>query len=178
MSTTPVQAGNALGQLASTLFKSYDVNGDGRLDADEFSTLVAKLTGALAPAAAGQASAATSPSYASRALPASASPRAVRARLEGFDHAKLADTAHRTQKYIFARVAQQTDLTSVTDKASAEAVLRSMVPSLQSAGLEVLDVKGDKIKVVGQHSGREVWIDVIRGANSATPAFQWLPIET
>ena len=177
MSTTPIQPGNPLAQLAYTLFRSHDLNHDGRLDTEEFSMLVAKLTGTLTSAASSDRSAASSASDTSPVLPAS-SPRASYSRLEGFDYSKIANVAHRSQKYIFARVARHIDLAGVTNKASAEAVLRGMVPELRAGGLEVLEVKGDKIKVVGQHSGREVWIDVIRGANSDAPAFQWLPIET
>jgi len=69
----------------------------------------------------------------------------------------------------------QSDLSSVKDKASAEATLRGMVPALQEAGLNVLDVRGDKIKIT--YEGQDVWIDVIARASSGVdPAFQWLPV--
>jgi hypothetical protein len=49
-----------------------------------------------------------------------------------------------------------------------------MAPRLQEAGLNVLDVQGDKIKITFE--GQDVWIDVIRGAASGDPAFQWMPV--
>jgi hypothetical protein len=173
MSIPPVQSADPLDQLARTLFRNFDLNHDGKLSADEFSVLIAKLTGNFTSSAAGTgtsgAANATTP-----VLPSTASSRKVRAPLEGFDAGKIADLEHRTPKYIFARVARHTDLSGVTNKPTAESVLRSMVPELEAAGLHVLDVRGDKIQI--NHAGKDVWIDVIRGANSGSPAFQWLGI--
>lgn len=91
--------------------------------------------------------------------------------LEGFDHAKIANPAVRSMKYLFARIAMQTGLESVKDMASAQALLEEMVPHLRAAGMEIAGVKNDKIQVKTE-VGWE-WVDVIRGAGSGNPAWWW-----
>lgn len=91
--------------------------------------------------------------------------------LEGFDFQKVNDPNHRTVKYAFARCVSGISLASVRDHASAEALLRSLLPRFQSAGMQVLDVRGDKILVVTE-IGPE-WVDVIRGAGSGNPGWWW-----
>jgi hypothetical protein len=174
MSTLPIDSATPIAQLARSLFDVYDTNHDGKLGSDEFARLIAKLTGGTAAATAGTSATAsangTTPVWSS-----AASGRTPRNRMDGFDSAKIANESHRTPKYLFARVAQFADLSGVTDKASAEAVLRNMLPELQAAGLEVTDVRGDKLKVMWE--GKEGWVDVVQGANSGSPSFQWLPVE-
>jgi hypothetical protein len=174
MSTLPIDSATPIAQLARSLFDVFDANRDGKLGSDEFASLIAKLTGgttAANAAATGTVSAnSTTPVWS-----ASASDRSPRNRMDGFDALKLANEGHRTPKYLFARAAQYADLSTVTDKASAEAMLRGMLPELQAAGLQVTDVKGDKLKVM--HEGKEGWVDVICGANGGSPSFQWLPVE-
>jgi hypothetical protein len=61
----------------------------------------------------------------------------------------------------------------VTSKSAAEALLNTMKADLQAAGMDVLDVKNDKIKI--KVDGEEAWIDVLRGAGSGqAAAWQWL----
>lgn len=92
--------------------------------------------------------------------------------LEGYDQAKLDNPDHKTPKYIFGRVAQGYKLDSVKgDKNRAEELLRAMVPDLRAAGLEVVDVKGDRIQVKTE-VGYE-WVDVVRGAGSDNPGWWW-----
>lgn len=91
--------------------------------------------------------------------------------LEGFDYQKLNDPNHRTVKYAFARCVNGISLASVRDQGSAEALLRSLLPRFQSAGMQVLDVRGDKILVVTE-IGPE-WVDVIRGAGGGNPGWWW-----
>lgn len=91
--------------------------------------------------------------------------------LEGYDTTKLNDFSHTTVKYQFGRVATNYPLASVKDHASAEALLRSMVPDLEAAGIKVLDVRGDKLKVQTE-IGHE-WVDVVRGAGSGNPGYWW-----
>jgi hypothetical protein len=173
MSTLPIDSATPIAQLARSLFDVFDTNRDGKLGSDEFASLIAKLTGGTAAAT----TATTSTVSANSTTPvwSAASERTPRNRMDGFDSGKLANDSHRTPKYIFARAAQYADLSSVTDKASAETMLRGMLPELQAAGLQVTDVRGDKIKVV--HEGKEGWVDVICGANGGSPSFQWLPVE-
>jgi len=173
MSVSPLASGPSIVDVARQIVQRFDTNGDGRLDADEFSSLMGRLTGqgTLAPSAAGGATVAAAAPVLYAAPETGLRERS--AVLEGFNHEKLANLNHRTPKYIFARVAQQADLAGVRDKAGAEAVLRSLLPDLQTAGLDVLDVRGDSLKL--RIEGRETWIDVVRGASSGNPAFQWLP---
>ncbi|MDB5099746.1 MAG: hypothetical protein JWM80_4167 [Cyanobacteria bacterium RYN_339] len=91
--------------------------------------------------------------------------------LEGYDSAKLANPDHRTVKYVFGRVASNYPLDSVKDKPAAEALLNKMKPDLIAAGLDVKDVKGDKI-LVNTPVGDE-WVDVVRGAGSGSPGWWW-----
>jgi hypothetical protein len=121
----------------------------------------------------GSSTAAATANYTTPVLSTSAA--RVRNAMEGFDSAKIDNLDHRTPKYLFARVAQYANLAGVTDKASAESVLRGMTDELKAAGLNVVDVKGDKIQITVE--GRDAWFDVIRGANSGSPSFQWLPVE-
>jgi hypothetical protein len=136
----------------------FDSNRDGHLTTEEFTSVLRSLVDAQ-----------------NQANPApAASPTGIRRtdHLEGFDLDKL-NNGHQTTKYRFARAASEFSLASVTDKASAEALLNSMRPTFEREGLEVLAIKGDRIQVM--HEGLPVWVDVIRGANSGSPAFHWLP---
>jgi len=163
MAISSVSSTNPLDQLAQSLVSRFDANKDGQLTTDEFASF---LTSFLTSVSSGNASALG----ASRMPAASASPKA---RLEGFDAGKLADLSHKSIKYQFGRVAQNYSLAGVTDKASAEAVLNSMTSDLQAAGVNVLQVKGDSIQIKDD-AGQDAWIDVIHGANSGNPAWQWL----
>lgn len=176
MATSPIQSGAALQDLTRSLLQNFDANRDGNLNVDEFSTFLSRFIGSLNPDGAGAAGR-QSPlsSISSRATRAAAhAGGGFRATMEGFDAGKLANPDHRTPKYLFGRLASNYDLSGVKDKAAGEALLRQMSPELEQAGLKVLDVKGDKIKI--NHEGQDVWIDVIRGCNSGTCAWQWLPV--
>jgi hypothetical protein len=78
-------------------------------------------------------------------------------------------------KYKFARAAMEFDVSSVKDKAGAEALLNQMKPAMQREGLDVLDISKDKIQVM--YEGQPLWVDVIQGASSGSALFQWLPLE-
>jgi len=172
MSIMAVQSSNPLQELARTLFNNYDGNSDGMLSSDEFTTFLNRLVSTTAATTTstntGLAASAFSP-VTTTALTLTTGPKSS---MEGFDFAKVANTSHLTMKYKFARVAWNYDLSSVTDKASAETVLKGMVPDLEKAGLSVIEVKGDSLKLKDE-SG-EFWVDVVRGACSGSPAFQWL----
>ncbi len=91
--------------------------------------------------------------------------------LEGYDATKLNNPDHQTVKYLFGRVASHHALAGVKDKASAQALLESMVPELEAAGLKVHEVQGDKIRV-DTELGQE-WVDVVRGAGGGNPGWWW-----
>lgn len=97
---------------------------------------------------------------------------ATKVPLEGYDARNLADPKMQTPKYLFGRVAQNFDLSSVKgDKSKAETLLKAMVPELKAAGLEVVGVEGDRIQVKTE-VGYE-WVDVIRGAGGDDPGWWW-----
>lgn len=146
--------------LARQLMQVFDRNRDGNLTTEEFTSVLRSLVDAQ--------------NQANPAPPAASAGIRRTDHLEGFDLNKL-ENGHQTTKYRFARAASEFSLTSVTDKASAEALLNSMRPTFEREGLEVLAVKGDRIQVM--HEGQPIWVDVIRGANSGAPAFQWLSEE-
>lgn len=153
---------SAVDALARQLIQTFDSNRDGKLTAEEFTSVLRALIEAKPNASANTSS-----------VPSAMAASGVRRtdHLEGFDLAKL--DASQTTKYRFARAASEFSLASVTDKASAEALLNSMRPTFEREGLNVLAVKGDRIQVL--HEGQPLWIDVIRGAASGAPAFHWLP---
>lgn len=171
MAINSLQSNNPLDQLARSLVDRFDANKDGQLTTDEFSSFLSNFMTAVGkPSGSGLGVAAGAPAHGlTRAVVGGSAPM-----LEGFDSRKLADPGHLTAKYKFGRVAQQYSLDSVTDKAAAEVLLNSMKSDLTAAGLEVLEVKGDKIKVKDD-AGQDAWIDVIRGAGSGKAAgWQWL----
>jgi hypothetical protein len=157
----PVTTTNLLEQFARTLMTSLDGNRDGQLSTTEFTSFLSKFAGE-----GFGADARTSASVNEGPAP----------EMAGFHPGKLADPGHTTVKYLFGRVAQHHSLASVLDKTSAESLLQQMQPDLKAAGLNVLDVKGDKIQIK-HNDGQTSWVDVIRGATAGSPAFQWLDTE-
>lgn len=166
MSTNTVQPATSFDQLTRSLLNRFDGNKDGQLTTEEFTAFLSQfLSGVTAPAGR-PFGASTTPA---KGLQAGVTPPTM----NGFDARKLADVTHTTIKYQFARVAQQYSLDSVIDKASGEALLASMKGDLEAAGVTVLDVKGDKIKLKDD-AGQEAWIDVIQSCSIGKPAWQWL----
>ena len=162
----PVASGNLIDQFARTLMTSLDINRDGQLSTSEFTTFLTKLAGEdLGTDSSTDPTQHEGPTQLEGPAPL----------LTGFDFGKLGNPSHTTVKYLFGRVAQRYSLTSVHDKASAEALLLQMRPDLEAAGLNVLDVSRDKLQI-RDDEGRTVWFDVIRGATAGDPAFQWLDL--
>lgn len=93
--------------------------------------------------------------------------------LEGYNHEKLHNPAHKTPKYLFGRVATRYPLDQVKNHDDAERLLKQMIPELKASGLEFGDppVKGDRIQVKTE-LGYE-WVDVVRGAGSGNPGWWW-----
>jgi len=172
MSIMAVQSSNPLQELARTLFSNYDGNNDGLLSSDEFTTFLNRLVTTTAASTTTTTTGVTASAFTPITTTALTLTTGPRSSMEGFDFAKVANTNHLTMKYKFARVAWNYDLSSVTDQASAETVLKGMVPDLEKAGLSVLEVKGDSLKL--EDDAGEFWVDVVRGACSGSPAFQWL----
>src|SRR4030095_16169594 len=123
MAISSVSSSNPLDQLAKSLVDRFDANGDGQLTTQEFTSFLTNFLNSVAPGAANAATVNTASATATqplRSLGGSAP------QMSGLHASKLADLSHDTLKYRFGRVAQQYSLDSVTDKASAEALLNSM----------------------------------------------------
>jgi len=148
--------------VAQQLMTVFDRNRDGKLTAVEFTAVLSEL---LTPRTPGTPEATGRPAVAT-------APRRTD-QLAGFDHAKL--DASTSTKYRFARAAMEFDVSRVKDKASAEALLQEMRPTMEREGLQVVDISKDRIQVM--HEGRAVWVDVIQAAASGSARFQWMPTE-
>ncbi len=169
MAISSVSSTNPLDQLAKSLVDRFDANGDGQLTTQEFTSFLTNFLNSVAPGATVNAASANATATQPLHSLSGSAPK-----MSGFSATKLADTSHDTLKYRFGRVAQQYSLDSVTDKASAAALLNSMKSDLEAAGVQVLEIKKDKIKTIG-NSGNEVWVDVIKAAGSGRgTAWQWM----
>lgn len=91
--------------------------------------------------------------------------------LEGYDHNKLNNPLVQSVKYKFGRIAQKYSLDPVHDHQTAQQLLEKMVPEFRAAGIEVKEVKKDKI-LVKTEIGWE-WVDVVRGAGAPNPGWWW-----
>jgi hypothetical protein len=156
--TTGVTGLNA---LAQQLVRTFDRNKDGQLSTEEFTSVLSDFVQRLATADTPNNAASSANSSTTRHTD----------HLSGFVPEKLESS--QSIKYKFGRAAMEFDLSSVKDKASAEALLNEMKPAMEREGLEVLEIKNDKIRV--RYEGQPLWVDVIRGASSGNTAFQWLP---
>ncbi len=166
MSTSAVSAQSSIQDLTLQIMNQFDTDKSGELSASEFSSVLSALLGntsGTVPATM------TVPP----ASPSGAAPSGLpKSEMSGFNYDKIADTSHQTSKYQFARVAWNYDLSSVNSKESAQALLESMVPDLQAAGLNVTAVDTDKIQVSDEYG--TYWVDVIRDYDGPNHAFQWL----
>ena len=151
--------GTGANAIAEQLLKAFDANKDGQLSAAEFTTVLSSMLNS----ARGVAPAVQS---------LEAGPVAMRdtSKLAGFNLSKLATSE--SPKYKFARAALDFDLGSVRSKADAEALLNQMRPAFAREGLDVEEIKGDRIRIT--HEGLPVWVDVIQAASVGATAFQWL----
>lgn len=160
MSVTTTGA-TGIDALAQQLLRAFDVNKDGKLSANEFTSVLTSMLNARTNGTAGTET---------PAVDAPATPRNT-SLLAGFDLSKLANS--QSPKYKFARAAVDFDLASVTSKPAAEALLNQMRPAFQREGLDVHEIRGDRIRIT--HEGQDIWIDVIQAASVGATAFQWLP---
>jgi len=177
MSTIPIQSGNPFQELSRLFAETVDGNRDGQVSQDEFATFLANLLQSLGNRSNEAVSAPTGTAPRSTVvrslttLPMAS--ESNRPHMSGFSATKLADSTHDSPKYVFGHLAQNIDLSSVVDKASAEALLQQMRPELEAGGMTILDIEKDSILIPDDH-GNPVWVDVIWGAESGRPAFQWL----
>lgn len=168
MTTSPIQATDAFQQLANTLMKSADSNSDGSLSSTEFTAFLTRLVGGMTT----QTGLGNTGSG-STVGGAGTTGGGGGGSLDGWDTGKLNDPSHQTVKYLFGRVALNYSLAGVSGKAAVESVLNSMRADLEAAGITVLDISGDKIRVLDD-SGQAALVDVVEGATGGSPAWQWI----
>lgn len=152
--------GTGANAIAEQLLKAFDANKDGQLSVSEFTTVLSGMLN-------GARTAATPVVQGLEAAPGAVQDTA---KLTGFNLSKLANS--QSPKYKFARAALDFDLGSVRSKADAEALLNQMRPAFSREGLNVEDIRGDRIRIT--HEGQPVWVDVIQAASVGATAFQWL----
>ncbi|HYE86111.1 MAG TPA: hypothetical protein VEA16_07135 [Vicinamibacterales bacterium] len=144
-----------------SLLRRFDTNGDKQLNVDEFSSLLSRVLGEV-----GGGGSSTGLGSLAMAAKAGRAPE-----MAGFDDGNMARAT--TPKYLFARIARQFSLDGIHDRDNAEQLLKQMMPEFQRAGLNVLEVATDKIKI-RHEDGSLRWIDVVRGVGGGNPAWQWL----
>jgi hypothetical protein len=159
----PIQPGTSIQEMARSLMRTVDSNGNGELSTEEFTNFLSKLMSGV------QTGVAASP----YAVPtATANPAATGASLkfEGFDFNKGADPA-KSAKYAFAAAAQKSG-TMPTSKAEAESWFNSSIKGeMEKLGHKIDWVKGDRFQFTNWQ-GTFV-VDYVRGAASSNPALAW-----
>lgn len=111
------------------------------------------------------------------ALPARPTGGAYAGQLSGFDATKLGNADHNTPKYVFARIAQNYD---VSDPAQRQAMLEALRadPSGYFANATLGGSKGDKLIIGGALDPKFEGIgsfDVVQAAGEGGRNWQWLP---
>jgi hypothetical protein len=164
----PIQPGSAIQEMARSLMRTVDSNGNGELSTEEFTSFLAKLmTGVQTGLSASPTATATS--TAARAYGAAAGGSAS-LRFEGFDFSKPNDPA-KSAKYAFAAAAEQSGGMPTT-KADAETWFNSSIRGeMERQGHQINWVKGDKFQFTNWQ-GTFV-VDFVRGADGANPALAW-----
>ena len=161
----PIQPGSSIQEMARSLMRTVDSNGNGELSTEEFTSFLAKLmTGVqtgVGTSPASMPTAATAP----RAMATGPSPK-----FEGFDFNKGADPA-KSAKYAFAAAAQRAG-SMPTSKADAETWFNSSIKGeMEKLGHTIDWVKGDRFQFTNWQ-GTFV-VDYVRGAASGNPALAW-----
>jgi EF hand domain-containing protein len=168
-----IQPTEAYANLAATLMKTVDRDGDGKVSLNEFSGFLERLLQQPSPTLPGQANAIAS-------APAATSPLAAAERAPIDDMAefgtreKLLDATHQTLKYQVGRVLQFYPHTPDG--------LRAALPELQDLvpSVTIAPGKGDKLDFgdyVDSKSGHIGVVDVIRAAGEGGKAWMWMPVQ-
>jgi hypothetical protein len=156
----PIQPGASIQEMARSLMRTVDSNGNGELSTEEFTNFLAKLmTGVQTGLSAGPT-----------AAPPAAAGTTSNVKFEGFDFAKNADPA-KSAKYAFAAAAQKIG-TMPTSKADAETWFTTNIKGeMERLGHKIDWVKGDRFQFTNWQ-GTFV-VDYVRGAASGNPALAW-----
>ena len=161
----PIQPGTSIQEMARSLMRTVDSNGNGELSTEEFTNFLSKLMSGV------QTGMGASP-YAVPTATANPTATATGASLkfEGFDFNKGADPA-KSAKYAFAAAAQKAG-SMPTSKADAETWFNSSIKGeMEKLGHKIDWVKGDRFQFTNWQ-GTFV-VDYVRGAASSNPALAW-----
>jgi hypothetical protein len=160
----PIQPGSSIQEMARSLMRTVDSNGNGELSTEEFTSFLAKLMTGV------QTGVGTSPAATATATTRGAAATGASLKFEGFDFNKGADPA-RSAKYAFAAAAQKVG-SMPTSKADAETWFNSGIKGeMEQLGHKIDWVKGDKFQFTNWQ-GTFV-VDYVRGAASGNPALAW-----
>jgi len=168
MSTSAINTNSTrIADLARTITKKIDADGNGNLSTEEFSNF---LSGILAGGDVARTNSTFAAGTASIAMDL-ASPRGM---MEGFDATKLADGSRKGAKYEIGRILQNYPNTPQGLR-DALAEIQQLVPSARITG-----TNGDKLDFGGWVDGKQNVIgvvDVLRAASLGGAAWQWQPAE-
>jgi hypothetical protein len=157
----PIQPGASIQEMARSLMRTVDSNGNGELSTEEFTNFLAKLMTGVQTGLAGNPTAAT---------PGAAAGTTSNIRFEGFDFAKNADPA-KSAKYAFAAAAQKIG-TMPTSKPDAEVWFNTNIKAeMERLGHKIDWVKGDRFQFTNWQ-GTFV-VDYVRAAATGNTALQW-----
>ena len=160
----PIQPGASIQEMARSLMRTVDSNGNGELSTEEFTSFLAKLMTGV------QTGLAASPTGVTTTATPGAPAGGASLKFEGFDFNKGADPA-KSAKYAFAAAAQRAG-SMPTSKADAEVWFNTSIKGeMEKLGHKVDWVKGDRFQFTNWQ-GTFV-VDYVRGAASSNPALAW-----
>ena len=160
----PIQPGASIQEMARSLMRTVDSNGNGELSTEEFTSFLAKLMTGV------QTGLSASPTAVTTAAATGTAATGAALKFEGFDFAKNADPA-KSAKYAFAAAAQKAG-SMPTSKAEAESWFNSNIKGeMEKLGHKIDWVKGDRFQFTNWQ-GTFV-VDYVRGAASSNPALAW-----
>ena len=172
MPAMPAPSGNPLQELARTLFTGLDGHPEEPISPDQFTTFLSRLVTSVIPSTTTVGVGLTASAFRPVTTTSPTMSTGPRSTMEGFDYGKIASSDQAAAKYRFARVAWRYDLSGVTNEASAEAMLKNMVPDLESAGLVPLAIDGGRLQLCDTRG--DFWVDVVRWSDEGAPAFRWV----
>lgn len=169
MSTSPIQSTNPIQELAATITRKLDVDGDGNLSSIEFTSFLTQFLGALQKQPTTTNATDTSSSNATTNVD-----RKAVGTMAGYDQGKLANLSHESTKYTIGRILQYYPNTP--------AGLRDALPEIQQVvpGVKITGSNGDKLDFGSYIDAKGIkigMIDVLAAAGAGGTAWQWAPVE-
>lgn len=167
MSTVQATSATAVQDLASSLIKSFDANGDGQLAQDEFGAFLSQLMNGI-QTASGTLAASTQTGGGLQTLSKGTLRREL---FEGFNFDRE-QNVEKSAKDAFASIASGVGSVPST-KAEAESWFNANIKSgMEALGHKIDWVQGDKFQFTNWQGS---WVvDFVRGADGPNPALSWL----